>query len=1098
MEIFDNIKSISKFETQFYFTIRSESNSNGKYTKPIEVALKERKCNEYTIKYDEESNKGLTYTKYGNLTYEKLSNIWKNNNHLYEIIPDNTPFKFYLDIDKRFESDSNNKETLKILKELIENTLEINFDDASISFGKGNKDDYIKVSWHIVFNNGIYFKNMNECKIFINYLKYKVVSEDKYFLLKNGVLDFIPYKSNQAFKLPFQSKAFKNIIQIPEDTNCKIEDYLLTYKKGEIKYYDVSKFDEIMKPILTTKTHIKTASGKIIKVEYTDSVILKDYMNSFNKDFKLGKVLGSKLKNKLKYFLDSIPNNSKVSMKVWKTIGYSISKILKNSEAGLDLWTSWTSGYKPIDKEKLRKMYMKHNIESGYGYKMLYKLASIHNNLIDEEISCIKPLFEYTPSFKCVNKEINCRFIANEFNMKETVNKFDVICIKSPMGTGKSYSLNTIFENENYKSILYLSCKRAFATCMKSDFKKYGFKSYLEIENKNDIQKNNRIICSVESASHLRDGYDLVIIDESESICDNLTGQMMMNNKPLDNIKRIYKIVKNSSKIMLMDAYLTTRSFNMVKDIYGEAIEKKKCYHLINKFQYPERVRIDCLSKGVLGGTILNKLKDGKRCVLVCGSKKLSDGIAILCKDYKISYYSSSNPLPNGCNVNEVWNKCQLLIYTPTVTAGISYTNKDFPFDNLFIYAVNKHSAHIRDIIQAHKRVRHFNDNKIYTVINGQAPVFNYDMLPVSKKSIEELEYKYKTLLFDEDVISLKMNEETKWIYNINIHNKLESNINTLYICDLAQRYFEEENIINSNTCKKDELEYLNEINEVWNYDDIKDIEKNKHRILEQQIKNHTINTPKLTEEEFKEYIKFNYTMKHVKDDLSIPIAKGFFNQFYGDKLQSKKNGSVRTFKQMLYDINYDTEKYTEWKEKRLKDPNRPFEIYDFKLLRYEHLLKFLNKLKLIEPSKLNINVEFLGSDFDQFIDEYKNLNTKTLNSMLEESYITQKGKKFTGIQIKSIFNNLLKEEFGMEILKVGTKQFTIDGKRKKTSKFTIRNYCEPPNSDDDDDEAKRKRLFTEKFGKSEYNRFNIYKDHFQEEEQQYSFKKDDSDYESN
>ena len=1097
MEIFDNVKSYLKFGTRFYYTTRSEANSNGKYTKPILVALNEKKSNEYTIKYDEESSRGITYTKYGNLSYEKLVNIWKDNNHLYEIIPDNTPFKFYLDIDKRFENDDNNKETLKVLKELIENTLQINFNDGSISFGRGDKDDYIKVSWHIVFNNGTYFKNMDECKKYISYLKFLVISEDKYKLLQNGVLDFLVYKSNQAFKLPYQSKAFKNIIQLPEDSNSNLEDYLLTYKEHEMKYYDVSKFEEIMKPIITTKTQIKTASGKIIKAEYTDGLILKEYMSSFSKDFKLGKVGGSKLKNKLKYFLDSIPNNSKVSSKVWKAVGYSISKVLKNSEDGLDLWTKWTSEYKEIDKEKLREMYMKHNTESGYGYKMLYKLASIHNNLIDNEISCIKPLFDDTATFKCTNKEINCRFIGEQFDMKKTVKEYDVVCIKAPMGTGKSYSLKTIFETTSYKSILYLSCKRAFATSMKSDFEEYGFKSYLEIQNKKEIVKYDRIICSVESAYNLRDKYDLVIIDESESICDNLTGSMMMNNKPLDNIKRIYELIKNSNKIMIMDAYLTNRSFNMIKDIYGEDINNKKCYHLINKFQYPERIKIECSGKSTLGGTILSKLKEGKRCVFVCGSKALSDSISKLCKDYKTKYYSSSNPLPNGCDVNKVWSECQLLIYTPTVTAGISYTNKDHPFDNLFIYAVNKNSSHMRDIIQAHKRVRHFNDNRIYTIINGEAPVFNFDMLPVSKHFIEELEYKYKTLLFGKDVISLKNDESTKWIYNINIHNKLESNINTRYIIDLAARYFEEENIIDSRSLKWNEQEHLDEINEIWDYDNIKDIEKHRHRVLEQQIKNHMVNTKKLTDDEFKEYIKFNYTIKHIRDDIPIPIAKGFFNQFYGDKLQSKKNGSVRTFKQMLYDIKYNVNKYNDWKENRLKDPDRPFEIYDFKLVRYEHLLKFLNKLKLIESSKININVEFLGTDFDQFIDEYKSLNTKTLNSMLEESYITQKGKKFTGIQIKSIFNNLLREEFGMEILKLGTKQYKVDGKYKKTSKFTIRNYCEPANSNDNEEEATRKRVFMEKFGKPEYNRFNIYKDHFQDEDQVYSFNNSHSDYES-
>ena len=121
-----------------------------------------------------------------------------------------------------------------------------------------------------------------------------------------------------------------------------------------------------------------------------------------------------------------------------------------------------------------------------------------------------------------------------------------------------------------YPSICYFSCKQAFASSMINDFEKYGFVNYLSEPNKDAIKNYDRIICSVESIWCCRDKYDIVIIDESESICDNLMGEMYMKNKPIMCAKKMKEMIKNSANIMIMDAYLTTRSFDMIKDILGK------------------------------------------------------------------------------------------------------------------------------------------------------------------------------------------------------------------------------------------------------------------------------------------------------------------------------------------------------------------------------------------------------------------------------------------------------------------------------------------------------------------------------------------------
>tara|TARA_R110000803_G_scaffold11944_2_gene35210 strand:- start:14 stop:3880 length:3867 start_codon:yes stop_codon:yes gene_type:complete len=1088
-----NINKVQVLESIYYYNVGNikELKKTNKYTSPLVCALHTRKDSEFTIKYDEERNGAKTYIKYGNYDYETLNKVaWKIDNHLYEIVPKESPFKLYFDIDKRFVSEEDTKLIFVSLRDLVLKTLNVDIQqNSNMCMGEGKKDGYKKVSYHIIINNGKYFENMTSCKLFMKYCEFIVNTNDSYANLRNGVFDFNVYKDNQAFKLPYQTKAFKKIKQIPIEDDAKMSDYLLTHMEKSIEFYDVKKFEKLMEGKNISNKTIKSASGKMITLDFSEAIIIKQFVEAIGKDYKIGQVSGSKKECCLTYYLNSIPNNKNVPRIVWKTIGYCISKITKNSEKGLELWTKWTSDYKLVDKESIREEYFKHDIVKGYGWKMLLNMASIYNKKANSFDSVFEPLFDDEPTFECETKTINSRYIeCEDFNMVDVVKNNDIVCIKSPMGTGKSWTLKKVFKDKSYKSILYLSCKRAFATAMKSDFEGSGFQSYLDFEYRNEIIDVDRVICSVESAYHLKDAYDLVVIDESESICDNLTGEMIIKNHPIENMTKIKNIISNSKKVMLMDAYLTTRSYNMIKDILKDKIINKKSYYLKNIFKYEKRELVILDGGDKFTNMIINKLEKGERCVVVCGSKKLSDIIVKACSEYSIKNYNSNNPLKNGCNVNEEWSECDLLIYTPTITAGISYDNKDKLFDNLFVYCVNKGSSHFRDTIQAHKRVRNFTNKKMFIKINDKFKGFPYDIMPTTMDGVEEQEYKYKALLFGDNPLSFENMEDLDWIYKINIHNKLEKNISSLMLRGLAKKYLYEENVI--------EIEDNEEINEEnfetdlvdWVYDEIVDITSDTYHTIEAKLKDVSIDKEQLTDDEFKEYVKFNYKNKHISEEVSDEIREKFFNEYYDDSCERKKLASVRSFKQMLNDIKYEYLEFDAWKIEKGKDSEMPMEIYEMKLMRYKHLMRFFNKLGFIENDKLNINKEFYGDDLKLLIEDYKDVDAKVLNSMMKDQYIKiskkdESIKELNTKQIKGIFNNLLKDEFGLEVYGCGTKQKKIDGKYKKLTIMKLRNYCPPIDKKKDSDEIIEKKLqFTKEFGGEEFNRFNIYKKCFNED----------------
>tara|TARA_R110002153_G_scaffold274315_1_gene448467 strand:+ start:7692 stop:11483 length:3792 start_codon:yes stop_codon:yes gene_type:complete len=1106
-----NCKTMKNFNEDFYYNIVArekaiELKKTNQYTSPCHWAMDNREEGEFTIKYDKEAQGAKTYTSYGNLTYKKLERIsWKTNNHLFEIINKTQPRKMYFDIDKRFESEEDNMIVFKLINKLVKRTIEIDMKkaDVAVCFGEGLKNNYKKVSWHIIVN-GLFFKNLEDQQKFMNYLQYVITLEEEYEPLRNGVMDFNVYKQSQAFKLPYQSKAFGNIIQEPYNEDHTLKDFLLT-NYNEEDYYDVSKFEEVN----ITKKKVRGANGKMITLDFNEATIIQSYKNSFSKDFHLGNVEGEK-KDGLSYYLNSIPNNSKVPKFVFNTIGYCISNITKNSEEGLTLWAKWTCGFKQVKESDLREMYEKHSTTNGYGWKMLYNLASIHNKNMTKNESIYSTLFNDTPSYECETNTINSRYIeCEQFNMREIVRDYDIINIKSPMGTGKSYSLKQIFKK--YKSIVYFSCKRAFATSMEADFKEFGFKNYIDIENKTNIIDYEKIICSVESIHYCRDKYDLVIIDESESICDNMTGQMFKKNKPIEGATNIYDMIKNSNKVMVMDAYLSSRSFDMIKDIYKEDITNKKCYYLKNDFKYSKRNLIEVDSKGRFVDMIVDKVKNNKRVVVVCGSKKLNEEIVKrlkpLMKENELKRYDNRNKLNLDINVNEEWKGAKALLYTPTITAGISYDNKMALFDNLFIYCVNKGSCHFRDTIQAHKRVRDFTSKDVVVMINDKFRGHNLDIMPLTKEGVIEIEDKYKAQLFGSDTKTLKTMDKLDWIYNINIHNLLEFNISSVLLKGFAMKYLTCENIIQSET--HNDIETLEIEDDEWKWDEIEDIRNEEHQNIVDRLNDKSGSAEIVNDDEYKQFIKFNLKHSHIKPEC---LGEGieYFNEFYYLAQQRNKASEVRNFKRMLFEIKYDFNKFNEWKSYIKQQTNMPIEYYDMKVKRYEHLMKFFNKLGFIKGDKIDIDNEFSGKDFEKLIEDYKDIDVKALNTMLTDGYIRiTKKDNFSTLntkQIKGIFNQLLKDEFNLEVSSKGLKYVKgEDGKRKKLTIMGVSNATQSINKGKDTaSEILAKEMYNNKWSNNKYNPFNFFTTNTEideEEEQVYDineWQEDSEDEEAN
>jgi hypothetical protein len=309
------------------------------------------------------------------------------------------------------------------------------------------------------------------------------------------------------------------------------------------------------------------------------------------------------------------------------------------------------------------------------------------------------------------------------------VDVYDTIVVKSPMGTGKTVQLFDIIRR--YKRVLILSARRSYSAFIHSELLTHdlGFYNYMDCVG--HLAGRDRLILQVESLHRIDweyTPYDLVIMDESESLLFQMNSVGTHGEHHKLNYEMLSRVVRDAIKVIAMDAFVTARTFIFL-DYFRE---RNFAIYIHNTFQpYDRRAFEMCVVQGKrvlpdfagLTNCLLNFARNGKRIVFVCSSKM--KGVALyerlLKEGFKTIFHSGDDGVEQKnalLNVREEWAKYQIVIYTTTITVGVSYSNvpAEAEFDELFLYATAS-CALPRDIAQALLRARKIKSNQLWFCI---------------------------------------------------------------------------------------------------------------------------------------------------------------------------------------------------------------------------------------------------------------------------------------------------------------------------------------------------------------------------------------------
>lgn len=328
--------------------------------------------------------------------------------------------------------------------------------------------------------------------------------------------------------------------------------------------------------------------------------------------------------------------------------------------------------------------------------------------------------------------------------------------------------------------IAIITFRQTFAVETYKKLRGEGFVLYSDIDGK---IMDDRIIIQVESLHRLEIGgkesqFDLLILDEAESILDQIDSKL---SKDFNHMFAIFSwLMKYSKRVIVLDAYIGSRTYNVLKQF-----RPVSSFHFHwNTYKNATADTYNFTSNlPVLVKRMFASIDAKKNIAIFSNSLNGADILrSVLGRKYpgiKMVYYSSktSRKLKKDdfSKVDESWSRYQVLLATPTVTAGISFEKEHF--HEVYAYFIDR-SCTVESSLQMLGRVRNVRDHNYYLYVDSRPKslLTNVnEILEAAKRRILEVspEDAFPNCEYTEEgqLIIPESAYRTVWLYNTRSRN---------------------------------------------------------------------------------------------------------------------------------------------------------------------------------------------------------------------------------------------------------------------------------------------------------------------------------------
>jgi hypothetical protein len=607
-----------------------------------------------------------------------------------------------------------------------------------------------KISWRWVVPD-VVVESRKHAKLFAEDLYNRITFPD-------GVKgDLAVYNANQKLRMLGTSKPNENR-PLVSDGECSLIDTIVTYIPDDAEFMNID-----------------------IPAEPTYAPVVCDIPDAT-----------------LKTLLDC------VSVESWTDYAICRSLIWACCSCGIDAGAihSYASKASNYETRWVDDLIKSHNPAKSANHLFLRKYAKLGNPKLYKSLQLSKKfiLAETIDELFALTTDETTIYDSGRYLME--LPEDSTLAVKSMLGTGKTERIKQVIEKSTPSSrILVLSGRRTFSDAIYSSIQHQGFVHYEkhkeEKGNKTEITCDRLVIqMSAQSLKLIeKQSYDIVICDEIETLLTMLSPLAIYkksNQNYLSMIATFERLMKETGRVICLDAFLTDRTLNMLKSLRREVKliinttlpYNKKCVEFDN-----EAVFFRTLKKRIV--------TDKKKIVSVWGTVKAGKAFHEVLTHEKISnefYHKASDSKIKArdmADVNTHWATKQSIGYTGTITVGINYTNTQSQFNQLSIYA-SAWGPGARDYAQALHRAREITDNEVLLFIHPSAKPCSSEAGLSNQEEFWDMENDFKRQCIVDMGESVEdYTQFPEWLKHVVIWNRNEIATNRKYLPELLHKYLE-------------------------------------------------------------------------------------------------------------------------------------------------------------------------------------------------------------------------------------------------------------------------------------------------------------------
>lgn len=330
--------------------------------------------------------------------------------------------------------------------------------------------------------------------------------------------------------------------------------------------------------------------------------------------------------------------------------------------------------------------------------------------------------------------------------------------VKAMMKMGKTKTLlkylSDYFPATNQPIIRFVSFRQTFSHNIKQHFK--DFTLYSDVKG---MLTDAKLIIQVESMHRLAitlgdQPPDLLILDESESIIEQFDSGLLKNFS--DCFAKFTYLVKYSKHVVCMDANLSQRTINVIQHLRQLSIKDITTAEvlpgLLVQNTYKNAMDDTCYltkDKSKWLGLLFACIEDDRVAIAISSltdAKSIASAIMERFPNKKVGCYSSetTQKIKNEHfgDVHSYWSLYDVLIYTPTVSAGVSFELKHF--NKMFGYFTDQ-SCPVETCTQMMGRIRNVSDKTYIIYITTKSSVWPCNINTIRQQIINHRERLHAT-----------------------------------------------------------------------------------------------------------------------------------------------------------------------------------------------------------------------------------------------------------------------------------------------------------------------------------------------------------------